>query len=115
MDYFPEKPWACRCGCGFDSISPELVEMLNRARQAAECAFTIVSACRCQQHNKAIGGEPGSAHCKGLAVDIRVDTDHQRFKMLSALLGVGFKRIGIAGAFIHADIMSEPSPRIRTY
>lgn len=115
MDYFPENPWSCRCGCGYDVIQPDLVARLNRARELAGVPFAITSACRCPKHNRAVGGHPNSGHVKGAAVDIRCDSVPTKLLILGALLEAGFRRIGIAANFVHADIMPEPSPRIWTY
>ncbi len=103
-DCFPEKPWACRCGCGFDRIDPELVRRLNLARHLAGVPFEIQSACRCAQHNAAAGGKPGSAHTTGEAVDNRIRNDHHRHFVLAGLFAAGFRRIGIGKNFVHADV-----------
>lgn len=104
MDYFPEKPWACKCGCGFDSIDVELEQRLNVARFFAGIPFNIVSACRCKSHNKAEGGAKNSAHLVGSGADIECTTNYQRGVILLALYAAGFKRIGVAKTFIHADV-----------
>lgn len=115
-DYFPERPWSCRCGCGFNRIDPELVRRLNLARELAGVPFEITSACRCEAHNAAEGGKPGSAHTTGQAVDIRVGDSRQRYAVLMGLLGAGFKRIGIGGDFVHADVAGHlPQPAAWTY
>lgn len=103
-DYFPEKPWACKCGCSFDRIDPDLVHRLNLARELAGVPFEIDSACRCAKHNAAVGGTPGSAHTTGEAADIRVHNNYHRYLILAGLFGSGFKRIGIGSYFIHADV-----------
>lgn len=115
-DYFPERPWACRCGCGFDAIRPELVERLNLARHLAGVPFDVTSACRCDKHNRVEGGVPGGAHLTGEAADIRVPSSSIRHDILSGVIRAGFKRIGIAKTFIHADIaVNMPHPRIWLY
>ena len=105
MDYFPEKPWACKCGCGFDSIDIELEQRLNVARFMAGIPFEISSACRCKTHNIEIGGAEKSAHLVGSGADIKCSTTYQRGVILPALFSAGFRRIGIAKGFIHADVL----------
>lgn len=85
-------------------MSDELTGMLDEARSIANIPFRINSGTRCASRNKQEGGLPSSAHLKGLAVDIRCPDSETRSKILTALLMVGFDRIGIAKSFIHVDI-----------
>ncbi len=70
----------------------------------------INSACRCEKHNTAEGGKPGSAHTTGEAVDIKIRNDTHRYFVLVGLFGAGFKRVGLGKDFIHAD-MAENLPQ----
>lgn len=103
-DYFPEKPWACKCGCGYDEINPALVDHLNMARDMAKTPFIITSACRCEDWNKVVGGSPNSEHTLGNAVDIAAPDSPIRFRILRSLIAAGFTRIGVAKNFIHVDV-----------
>jgi len=76
---------------------------LNRARDLAGVPFVVNSAYRCKEYNRAVGGSERSAHTKGYAMDIKCLESRDRFKILNALLSVGFKRIGVYGTFIHVD------------
>ena len=67
------------------------------------------------QHNSDVGGRVGSSHLKGLAVDISCDNSGHRQKILTALIQVGFKRIGIAKSFIHTDLDNEKPNAIWLY
>lgn len=107
-DYFPEKPWACHCGCGFDAIDSKLVEMLNQARERANIPFIITSACRCEKYNAEVGGKFHSAHTRGLAVDISYENGEILYKIVRSLLLVGFARLEIGRTdvgrgWIHVD------------
>jgi uncharacterized protein YcbK (DUF882 family) len=113
MDFFPEKPWACKCGSGFDSIDVELEQRLNVARFFAGIPFTITSACRCKSHNLDVGGAEKSAHLFGSAADIECITNYQRGVILPALFSAGFRRIGVAKKFVHADV--QPGEAIWLY
>lgn len=116
IDYFPEKPWSCNCGCGFSDIDARLVQKLNVARDLARVPFKINSACRCQQYNASVGGVPSSAHTKGLAVDIAYSNGDVLFRMVRALMQAGFERVeigktGPAAGWVHVDLdHSKPWP-----
>jgi uncharacterized protein YcbK (DUF882 family) len=72
MKYFKREEFACKCGCGFDDIDEELVDVLDDLREHFGQPVTITSGCRCSKHNKAVGGEPKSKHMEGIAADIKV-------------------------------------------
>lgn len=91
-------------------LKPELVTMLDKARELAGVPFVLTSTLRSPEVNTEVGGVANSAHLGGLAVDIRVRNSNERFRMIKALIEVGFTRIGIAKTFCHADIdKSKPA------
>ena len=75
---------------------------LDKAREFAKVPFVINSAYRSPEHKESIKN-PTSSHIKGLAVDIKTTDSRTRYKVLNALMHVGFNRIGIADTFIHVD------------
>jgi uncharacterized protein YcbK (DUF882 family) len=102
--YFKDKEFACKCGCG-GNIKPELLKKLHTARGKAQVPFHINSGYRCESYNLSLPKHSKtSSHLKGLAVDISAKDGATREKILSALFGVGFKRVGIDKEFIHVDI-----------
>ena len=106
MNYFKPEEFKCKCGkCDGGKMNDDFIDMLNKARHAAQTAFVITSGYRCESHNKAVGGKPDSAHLRGLAVDIKFSSSAQAMRILSALIGVGFKRIGYnqKHGFFHVD------------
>jgi hypothetical protein len=114
--YFKPHEFACKCGCGADGMDPGFVKRLNAARHVAAIPFTLNSARRCEAHNKAEGGKPGSAHTLGLAADIRCSDGRQRYQVITACLAVGFHRIGVAEEFVHVDLdKTKPPSCIWTY
>lgn len=94
----------CKCGCGHNNANENFLYKLNHARHLAEVPFVITSGCRCNEHNEKVGGSLTSAHLVGLAVDIACPDSRTRFKIIKALLMVGFTRIGIGKDFIHVDM-----------
>lgn len=97
--------FACKCGCGLGTpdMDQSLLLRLDRARDLAGVPFTINSGIRCEQHNAAIGASMGSSHIAGYAADISATDSRSRFKIIKALIDVGFNRIGIHSRFIHVD------------
>jgi len=112
---FHEDEFKCRCGCGFTFIESSFITPLQNARDIADIPFVIKSGCRCKAHNKAVGGKEDSAHLR-MAADIRTATSAERFKIVQALLAVGFTRIGMHEGFVHVDNnRSKPSGVIWLY
>lgn len=103
---------SCPCGCDRCELSPELLGMLDEAREAAGVPFQINSGFRCEAHNAEVGGKPTSSHLGGYAVDIAVPSSPDRFAIIYGLVIAGFKRIGIAKTFIHADIDPDKEQRM---
>ena len=74
--------FACKCGCGFDTVD---VVLLNTLQATADWFFakadktrvkrvsiTINSGCRCSAHNKREGGSKNSRHMQGTAADFKL-------------------------------------------
>lgn len=76
-------------------LETEVVAKLDAARHKAGVPFRITSTRRTPEQNLAVGGVPDSAHTKGLAADLAVPDSRSLFKMVSALLEVGFQRLVI--------------------
>lgn len=85
------------------NMNKEFLFVLDEAREFAEIPFIINSAYRSPNHPLSIKN-PTSSHIKGLAVDIKATDSKTRFKIVKALIEVGFTRIGIADTFIHVDL-----------
>ena len=52
--YFKRSEFACKCGCGFDTVDAELLYVLNGMRIDFEASVTVNSGCRCTKHNKKV-------------------------------------------------------------
>jgi uncharacterized protein YcbK (DUF882 family) len=115
IPHFKQNEFTCKCGCEHNNISHDLVERLNQARYIAQTPFKINSACRCAKHNHTVNGSVGSAHLKGKAVDIHIDSSSSRFKILQALTACGFKRLGVYENFIHVDIDESKTKNVIWY
>jgi uncharacterized protein YcbK (DUF882 family) len=103
-EHFSRVEFACRCGCGLNTIDPILVQRLEHARRILSKPIRINSGIRCAAHNAVEGGAANSAHLTGLAADLACPSSYERYDLLMALLTVSFGRVGIGKDFIHVDI-----------
>ena len=94
-----------------DNMNVDFLAKLDEAREFANIPFIINSAYRSPSHPESIKN-PTSSHIKGLAVDIKAKDSITRFKVLDALIAVGFNRIGITGTFIHVDLDLDKSQNV---
>lgn len=88
-------------------MDEKTLSMLDNARGFAGIPFIINSGYRSVRQNKRVGGSRNSAHTRGYAADIKVKSTQDRWTIVTALLTVGFCRIGIGRTFVHAD--NDPS------
>lgn len=86
-----------------NNMNKDFLFVLDEAREFVGIPFVINSAYRSPEHPLSIKN-PSSSHIKGLAVDIKATDSITRFKIVKALIEVGFTRIGIADTFIHVDL-----------
>jgi uncharacterized protein YcbK (DUF882 family) len=93
-------------------MDQDLLDMIDRARALYGKPIVVNSGFRTKDHNKKVGGVESSSHLKGLAIDVACVTSKHRFEMLTALLEVGFNRIGVADTFIHIDVDKNKSQNV---
>ena len=73
-EHFWRSEFSCKCGCGFDTVDAELIVVLEKLRLVLRNhPITIVSGCRCHQHNYDVDGSISSEHLRGKAADVVVD------------------------------------------
>jgi len=109
----------CRCGCGFDTLDWETLEVLQeccdhfaRWLKHPRVHLTITSAARCEEHNKAVGGSPTSQHLLGRAVDFRIRGVSPMF-VYDHLTNKYPEKYGIGcyETFVHLDTKTGPPRR----
>lgn len=93
------------------NLSPKLIEMLDVAREAAGVPFVITSGWRDPGHNGEVGGVKDSAHCMGLAVDLRAPNDEYGKQVAFGLGRAGFKRVGFYDKHLHCDV-DDSKPQV---
>jgi hypothetical protein len=78
-----------------EKMSKELVQTLDTIRELAGVPLRVTSSYR--------EGDP-NAHGDGTAVDIRVRSSEDRYRVLRAIFIMGIRRVGIYNAHIHIDV-----------
>lgn len=77
MKNFRIQEFECKCGqCSMPSEVQANIEalvnnVLDPLREVYGKPIYVNSGCRCEKHNKAVGGVPNSQHMKGEAADVR--------------------------------------------
>lgn len=107
---FSRKEFACKCGCGFDTVDFETLLVVQEVRHFLGRSVTVTSGCRCPEYNKAIGGAKTSQHTKGRAVDLLVENPVAVYNYLCARYPnrYGF---GLYETFVHIDTRSDGPAR----
>lgn len=106
--YFSEGEFnRCSPSCSMQDMKQATMSKLDTAREIAGIPFVLNSAYRSKEWDRSKGRSGTGAHTLGRAVDIRCNTSRNRFKIVDALLKSGFKRVGVAKTFIHADDSGE--------
>lgn len=67
--YFRRSEFACKCGCGFDTVDNLTFVHLMAARVFYESPLIILSGCRCIVYNEYVGGAVDSQHLYARATD----------------------------------------------
>ena len=114
----------CSC-CGKQNMAASTMVMFQHARNLVGRAIYFRSGSRCEKHNIEVGGASSSSHIfteqrESTAGDVTLSTgsdmtSEELIKLLSALIIVGFRRIGISYSFIHADNDPDKSPALWLY
>lgn len=101
-EHFHRDEFACRCGCGFDTVDAELLQVLEKVREFFEQPVTITSGCRCPRYNYKVGGSEHSQHLYGRAADIQV-RHVEPMVVQEYLLQLGAPGLGHYTTFTHVD------------
>lgn len=106
-EHFNRSEFACRCGCGFDTIDTATLAALENIRDYFGQPITINSACRCINHNTQIGGAARSQHIFARASDIVVK-DVTPADVADYATEIGLS-VGRYSTFTHIDTRSGPT------
>lgn len=101
---FKRSEFACKCGCGFDTVDAELLRVLDDLRLVIRGTIVIHSGCRCDNRNESVGGKVRSKHMEGRAADISspVKTPKELRDYLCGRYPDTYG-IGLYNTFVHID------------
>ncbi len=115
-----DREMSCHCGCGFSSLEQGLIDIFNKIRKIVGKPVGITCACRCREHNAAIGGARDSKHlpnehgnCEAMDLAIPNGWTEERFadvcdKVLETIGGGGLGRyLNSKKKIVHIDIRKE--------
>lgn len=103
--YFaPAEFKRCTPSCSIEDMDQRFLNTLDAIRALAGIPLVLNCAYRSVAHEKARGRSGNSAHTKGLAADIRCNSSATRWKIVTAALALGIRRIGIGKSYVHVDI-----------
>lgn len=101
---------ACPCGCGFDTVDAETLKLADECRWYVGHPIKPSSVCRCESHNKTVGGSPQSQHLLGRAMDLPVNTPQALYGYLCEKYR-GKYGFGLYSTFVHIDTKTGPARR----
>lgn len=78
-EYFKRHEFECSCGCGFNTVDYELLNVLTDIREEISLPVIITSGARCKDWNRTVGGSKRSMHLFGQAADFKVLNTHDDF------------------------------------
>lgn len=104
--------FACKCGCGRDTVDAELIKVLEHVRQHYDVVCRVNSGHRCETHNRAEGGGEDSQHLYGRAADIvligRYPIIVYKFLDKNYPISLG---LGLYDDFVHVDTRTNGPAR----
>ena len=110
MKHFKRKDFACRCGCGFDTVDYHLVVRLDQIREHFNAPTYITGPNRCTARNNATpNSSKNSQHVQGRAADITVDGVSPR-EVADYAEGLGLS-VGRYKTFTHIDTRTNGPAR----
>lgn len=102
--YFsPSEFKRCVPSCDISQMDASFLGLLDRIRERAGIPLVLNCAYRSKAYDNAKGRTGNSAHTRGLAVDIRCNSNANRYRIVKAALECGITRIGIGRTFVHID------------
>lgn len=109
--HFARHEFACRCGCGFDTIDAATLAILEQVRTHFGAPVIVTSAARCPDHNRKVGGASNSQHLYGRAADIKVRGTEPEVVRDYIARHYPDASLGLYSTFTHVDTRSNGPAR----
>lgn len=93
----------CTPSCSLQDMDQRIIDMWDAVRDMTGIPLKLNSAYRSVKYELSKGRTGTSAHSLGKAMDIACVNSNTRWRIVSAMIAVGFTRIGIGNTFIHGD------------
>ncbi len=105
IKYFRKAEFACKCGCGADSMEETLIKAGDKVRGHFDSPVIVTSGRRCATHNAKVGGVSNSRHLSGKAMDFCVSGMSAEIVLLyvQSLPGIRYA-YAIDSKHIHMDV-----------
>lgn len=89
---------------GENRMEQAFLDQLDALRTACDFPFIITSGFRhpLEHPIEAAKVVPGT-HAQGIAADIKIKGSHQRYRVVSEAMKLGFTGVGVASNFVHVD------------
>jgi zinc D-Ala-D-Ala carboxypeptidase len=105
--FFTKEEMRCK-HTGKDGMQPEFMRRLDILREAYGKPMRVTSGYRHPSHPvEARKQRSDGEHTRGMCCDIAVADGHERFRLVSLAIQLGFTRIGIAKTFVHIGLGGE--------
>lgn len=102
--YFVDREFRrCNPPCSIEDMQQAFLNKLDEVREKAGIPLVLNSAYRSPEWDKKQGRTGTGAHTIGQAVDIRCNSDANRYKIIKAALECGIRRIGVYPSWVHID------------
>ena len=101
--FHPSEFTRCTPSCKIEQMDPAFLALLDDFREFVGIPLVLNCAYRSKAWERSKGRSGNSAHTRGKAVDIRCNTNVNRWRIVAGAVQFGFRRIGIGKTFIHLD------------
>lgn len=120
--YFSDNEIKCKCGCGGIKLNDTFDKKLLELRELFGSPMKVNSCCRCDEHNKAVGGNPRSFHVydkpyRPTGGTCAIDIARRGKAYNDLLVWLAWKEgwsVGINPTFIHLDVRTDTVGLIQT-
>lgn len=105
--HYKFKEFECKCGCGTNLATRELLELCELVRELnGNKPLPVSSGTRCAEYNAKVGGAPSSKHTLGQAADLPVWDPKYIYNRLNSIF-LYSHGLGEYSNFVHVDIRKK--------